>query len=246
MANYILIIQYDGGRYRGWQRLGGEENTIQGKIEHVLSEMAGKKVEIIGSSRTDAGVHALAQAANFHLDSEHSDDEILDYLNRYLPQDICITDVKKVPGNFHARFHARQKTYLYKIWNNKYPNPFLRKYSMHVAQPLDIPKMRTAAGHFIGRHDFTAFSNAKSKKKSTVREIYSLNVTKDEDGLIEIRVCGNGFLYNMVRRMVGALIEAGLGRIAPDSIPDILASGERNRIGLIAEPNGLYLEEIQF
>lgn len=246
MANYKIIIQYDGGRYRGWQRLGGEENTIQGKIEHVLSEMTGKKVEIIGSSRTDAGVHALAQAANFHLGYEYSESEILDYLNRYLPQDICITHIEKVPENFHARFHAKQKTYLYRIWNKKYINPFLRKYSMHINQPLDISKMQTAARYFIGTHDFTAFTNAKSKKKSMVREIYSLNITKSEEGMIDIRVCGNGFLYNMVRRMVGALIEVGLGRIQPDSIQDILASGERNRIGMIAEPNGLFLEEIQF
>jgi tRNA pseudouridine38-40 synthase len=246
MANYKMIIQYDGGRYKGWQRLGGEENTIQGKIENVLSEMAGTKIEIIGSSRTDAGVHALAQTANFHLEGSYSENEIMEYLNRYLPQDICITHVKRVPEDFHARYNAKQKTYLYKIWNKRYPNPFMRKYSMHVDQPLDIPKMQKAAGYFIGQHDFTALSNAKSRKKSMVREIYTLDISEGEGGLIEIRVCGNGFLYNMVRRMVGVLIETGLGRIPADSVPDIITSGERNKVGLIADPCGLYLEEITF
>ncbi|MFX3623142.1 MAG: tRNA pseudouridine(38-40) synthase TruA [Ectobacillus sp.] len=245
MNNYKLIIQYDGGRYKGWQRLGSSENTIQGKIENVLSELVGEQVEIIGCSRTDAGVHALAQVANFKVEKNIAEDEIKKYLNAYLPRDISVTEVASVPERFHARYNAKAKTYLYKIWNEEHTNPFMRKYSMHVKQKLDIEKMRQACQYFIGAHDFTAFSNAKSKKKSMVREIYSLNLA-EQGGLIQIRVRGSGFLHNMVRKIVGALIEVGLGRIDAEEIPVILESKERNRVNCLAEAGGLHLEKIDF
>ncbi|WNF36755.1 tRNA pseudouridine(38-40) synthase TruA [Bacillaceae bacterium IKA-2] len=245
MNNYKLVIQYDGGRYKGWQRLGNGENTIQGKIENVLTEMAGKKIEIIGSSRTDAGVHAFAQIANFKISGNLTEVEINNYLNRYLPQDISVVEVSVVPERFHARYNTKEKTYLYKVWNAEYTNPFMRKYSMHVEKELNITKMKEAAQYFIGEHDFTAFSNAKSKKKTTVREIYSLEI-KENAGLIEIRVRGNGFLHNMVRKMVGTLLEVGLGQIEAKSIPTIINSQERNQTGIIADAAGLYLEKIEF
>lgn len=245
MKNYRMIIQYDGGRYKGWQRLGSGDNTIQGKLEQVLTELAGYEVEITGSSRTDAGVHALAQVANFKLEEEISEEQIKEYLNRYLPQDICVTSVDMVAENFHSRYHVKDKTYLYKIWNKEYTNPFMRKHSMHVKEALDIKLMQEAAHYFLGAHDFTAFSNAKSKKKSMVREIYSIHFEIIE-GFIHIRICGNGFLYNMVRWMVGALIEVGLGNIKPEEIPSILESKERGRIGRLAEAYGLYLEKVTY
>ncbi|WP_369901186.1 tRNA pseudouridine(38-40) synthase TruA [Bacillus manliponensis] len=245
MNNYKLTIQYDGGRYKGWQRLGNSDNTIQGKIESVLSEMVGEEIEIIGSSRTDAGVHALHQVANVKLNGDWTTDEVKKYLTRYLPQDISVIDVTLVPDRFHARYNTKAKTYLYKIWNEEHTNPFMRKYSMHVEQKLDIEKMKKAAQHFIGSHDFTAFSNAKSKKKSMVREIYSLSITK-ENGFIQIRVNGNGFLHNMVRKIVGALIEVGLGRMDANEIPAILEAKQRNAINCLADGNGLYLEKIDF
>lgn len=245
MNNYKLIIQYDGGRYKGWQRLGSGENTIQGKIENVLSEMVGEKIEIIGCSRTDAGVHALAQVANFKTRENLTELDIKNYLNKYLPQDISIKEVMLVSESFHARFNAKGKTYLYKIWNKEYTNPFMRKYSMHVEEPLNITKMKEAAKCFIGEHDFTAFSNAKSKKKSMVREIYSIDIEKDA-GFIQIRVHGNGFLYNMVRKVVGTIIEVGLGEVDTESIPGIINSNERNQTGRIADACGLYLENIEF
>lgn len=245
MNNYKLVIQYDGGRYKGWQRLGGSENTIQGKIENVLSEMVGEPVEIIGSSRTDAGVHALAQTANFKTEKDFSPAEVMEYLNRYLPQDISVTEVSLMPGNFHARFNALEKTYLYKIWNREYPNPFMRKYSMHVAQKLDTRRMKDAAQHFIGQHDFTAFTNAKSKSKSMVRTVYSIEIAENE-GFIDIRIRGDGFLHNMVRRIVGTMIEAGLGKLDAGSIPAIIEAKERKNAGYIADACGLYLENIVF
>lgn len=245
MNNYKLTIQYDGGRYQGWQRLGNSDNTIQGKIESVLTEMAGESIEIFGCSRTDSGVHALAQIANFKMGGNSTESEVMNYLNRYLPQDISIVDVELVPERFHARYNAKDKTYLYKIWNEQYTNPFMRKYSMHVEEPLNIPCMNEACQYFIGTHDFTSYSNAKSKKKSMVREIYTIEI-EEIGGFLEIRVRGNGFLYNMVRKIVGTLIEVGLGEIDAAKIPSILESKERVQTGRMADPAGLYLENVDF
>ncbi|KMK75083.1 tRNA pseudouridine(38-40) synthase TruA [Alkalihalobacillus pseudalcaliphilus] len=240
MNNYRLTIQYDGTRYKGWQRLGHTDQTIQAKIEHVVSKMADTATEIIGSGRTDAGVHAMAQIANFKMSKAMSEKEVHSYLNRFLPQDIVVTNVEIVSDRYHARFHTKEKTYTYKIWNQAYTNPFLNKFSMHVEQELDIEKMKKAAQYFVGTHDFTAFSNAKSNKKTKVRDIYSLEITK-EAGLIEIKISGNGFLYNMVRKIVGTLIEVGVGNIDGEIIPQIIKSKERNQTGRMAEAAGLFL-----
>jgi tRNA pseudouridine38-40 synthase len=245
MNNYKMVIQYDGGRYKGWQRLGEGDNTIQGKFEAVLSELTGEKIEIIGCSRTDAGVHALSQTANFKTRKDLAASDIKVYLNRYLPQDIAVLEVTPVHDSFHARYNAKAKTYLYRIWNKEYPNPFLRKYSMYVEEKLDITRMRSASRFFIGEHDFTAYSNAKTKKKSMVREIYSIDFVQN-DGIIEIRISGNGFLYNMVRRIIGTLIEVGLGKIKEDSINDIMISKERAQAGSMADACGLFLEKIEY
>ncbi len=243
--NYKLTIQYDGTRYKGWQRLGSRENTIQGKIEHVLSEMVGQPIEIVGCSRTDAGVHALAQIANFKTNQAFKEKEIKDYLNKYLPKDITVSDVRSVDERFHARYNAKDKTYVYKIWNEDYLNPFMRNYSMHVEKKLDLKAMQKASETFVGSHDFTTFSNAKSKKKSMVRDIYAIDI-KDADGFIEIRIRGNGFLYNMVRKMVGVLIEVGLGRLEAKDIEVMLQTKERSQVNYMAFAGGLFLEKIDY
>ncbi|WP_459502189.1 tRNA pseudouridine(38-40) synthase TruA [Bacillus sp. C1] len=245
MNNYKLTIQYDGARYKGWQRLGNNDNTIQGKIESVLSEMVGKEIEIIGCSRTDAGVHALNQVANFKVDEKLAEPKVKKYLNQYLPNDLSVTNVELVPERFHARYNSKAKTYLYKIWNEEHTNPFMRKYSMHVPKKLNIESMKKAAQYLIGSHDFTAFSNAKSKKKSMVREVYMLDVVESE-GFIQIRVSGNGFLHNMVRKIVGALVEVGLGQLDAEAIPHILEAKQRNQINCLADASGLYLEKVDF
>lgn len=245
MKNFRLDIQYDGGRYKGWQRLGDDDNTIQGKIENVLSEMVGRKIEIIGSSRTDAGVHAFDQVANFKMSESFSEAEIKSYLTKYLPQDISITKVTVVHDRFHARYNAKDKTYLYKIWNEEHPHPFMRKYSIHVENKLAINQMRKAAAYFIGEHDFTSYSNAKSKKKSMIRTIHTIKIDESE-GFIFIRVKGDGFLYNMVRKMVGTLIEVGLNQKEAEEIPAIISSKERNQTGGMADARGLHLEKIEF
>lgn len=246
MYNYKLILQYDGGRYKGWQRLSRGEATIQDKIEQVLSQLDGQPVEIIGCSRTDAGVHALAQVANFKTKNKYGCDELMGYLNRYLPKDISILKAEEAEEQFHARYHAKEKTYLYKIWNREYSNPFMRKYSMHVAERLEQEVMAQAGRYFVGTHDFTAFSNAKSKKKSMERTIYSVEISHEDDGFLHIRIRGDGFLYNMARWIVGTLIAVGLGRMKAEEIPEILASKERGRAGDLAEALGLYLEKIVY
>ncbi len=245
MYNYKLTLQYDGGRYKGWQRLGQGEATIQDKLEQVLTQLTKQSIEIIGCSRTDAGVHALAQVANFKTNHFFSSKEVMNYLNRYLPRDITVIEVDQVEEQFHARYHAKDKTYLYRIWNKEYSNPFMRKYSMHVNEALDLKEMRLASSYMLGTHDFTAFSNAKSKKKSMIRTIYSIEF-EENDGFINIRIRGDGFLYNMVRWMVGTLIAVGLGRVKSEELPEIFDAKQRNRTGDLADAAGLYLEKVTY
>lgn len=245
MSNYKLTVQYDGSRYRGWQRLGDSENTIQFKLENVLTLYAGEPVQINGSGRTDAGAHALAQSANFKLKDNPPAIEIKEYMNRYLPDDISVIRVEWMEERFHARYHAQSKSYLYKIWNREHPNPFMRKYSMHVPEKLNLDSMKEAAKSFIGTYDFTAFSNAKSKAKSAVRTVTSIDF-EEKDGFIEIRLTGDGFLHNQVRKMVGYLIGVGTGQLKGEDISDIIVSQDRSRVKMMADACGLFLEEVSF
>ncbi|MCL1631355.1 tRNA pseudouridine(38-40) synthase TruA [Sporolactobacillus sp. CPB3-1] len=245
MNNYKLTIQYDGGRYKGWQRLGDGRHTIQEKIEQVLAALINEPIEIIGCSRTDAGVHALGQTANFRTPKTLEEGHIFDYLNHQLPKDISVIGVTRVPERFHARYNARKKTYLYKIWNGPCSHPFMRKYSMHVEERMDLSLMQKASRDFLGSHDFTAYANAKSKKKSSVRTISAIRFD-GHDGFIDIRLTGDGFLYNMARKMVGTLIDIGLGKIPADAILNILESKQRIQTGRMADACGLYLEKIDY
>lgn len=245
MNNYKLTIQYDGSKYKGWQRLKNSDNTIQGKIENVLSLFLKNDTEIIGCSRTDAGVHALKQIANFKTEINVNIDDLINYLNHYLPEDISIVDISKVAENFHSRYNAKNKTYVYKIWNKNYSEPFQRKYSFHIKENLDIEKMKKASEIFIGTHDFTAFTSAVSKSKSMVRTIYNIGF-KENNGMIEIRYTGDGFLHNMVRRITGAIIEAGLNKFNLNNIKTILDAEKNHIIGATAPSLGLFLENIEF
>ncbi len=245
MGNYRMIIQYDGSKYRGWQRLGDSDNTIQGKIENVLSKMLGREMQIIGCSRTDAGVHALHQVANFILEENKKTEDIQRYLNHYLPNDISVVEVKKVQERFHSRHNAGNKTYVYKIWNKEYSNPFLRKYSYHIKEKLDIEKIRHGAKYFLGEHDFTSFTSAQSKKKTMIRRIDKIDI-RSMEGMCEIRITGNGFLHNMVRRIVGALVEIGFDRFDAKHIPDILKIKKSTIIGEKVPGCGLFLESIEY
>jgi len=245
MANYRIEIVYDGGRYKGWQRLGDSDMTIQSKIEDVLTKLTLEPVEIIGSGRTDAGVHAKKQVANFHLKDELNPKDIKEYLYRYLPNDILVTKVLKVDEKFHARFSATSKVYTYKIWNEFYHDPFTRKYMLHVQKDLNIDIMERAAEHLIGKYDFTAFTTAKSKKKSMVREIKSIDITKNGH-VLHITVEADGFLHKMMRKIAGTLIEVGLGNMKLAEVPEILGQRDRSKSAPIAPAHGLYLMEVKY
>ena len=243
MRNIKLTIQYDGARYKGGQKLGDHDMTLQAKFESVLSKMAGEPVEIIGSGRTDMGVHALGQVANFKTTSQLRTGEILDYLYRYLPEDIVVTRIEEVDARFHARYHAQSKKYLYRICNHRYHDPFLRKYMHHVPEKLDLEAMRRAALSLVGEHDFAAFKSSRSKKKSNQRTIYSIDIQKN-GRVVEMIFHGNGFLHNMVRIIVGTLLEVGMGRMQPEIVGEILHKQDRTLAGPTADAKGLYLQEV--
>lgn len=244
MRNLRLDICYDGTRYRGWQRLPGREDTIQGKLETALSRILGEEIEVSGSGRTDAGVHARGQVANFHCESTMDAGEILEHLRRYLPEDIGIYSCKDVSPRFHARLNAKEKTYLYRIWRSQAPCVFERRYVTVMEGPLDLTAMEQAAAYLTGQHDFSAFCGNAKMKKSTVRYIRSITLEENEQEL-SIRFTGNGFLYNMVRILVGTLVEVGRGERAPDSIPALFGE-KRAQAGFLAPPQGLCLEEVVY
>ncbi len=244
MRNLRLDICYDGTRYRGWQRLSGTDNTIQGKIETTLSRILGEPIEISGSGRTDAGVHAKGQVANFHCESTMPAQEILSGLRRYLPEDIGIYSCKDCSQRFHARLNAREKTYRYRIWNSEQPCVFERRFVMILPEKLDVEAMQRAADYFCGEHDFGAFCGNPKFKKSTVRFIRSLEVSRAGEELW-ITVTGNGFLHNMVRIIAGTLIEVGRGERSPDSIPELFG-GKRAEAGFLVPPQGLCLLEVEY
>jgi len=244
MRNLRLDICYDGTRYRGWQRLPGKDDTIQGKLETTLSRILGEPVEVSGSGRTDAGVHARGQVANFHCESTMAPEEILVNLRKYLPEDIGIYSCKEVSPRFHARLNAREKTYRYRIWNSDAPCVFDRRYVTVVPEALDVDEMRCAAAHFVGEHDFSAFCTNAKMKKSTVRFIRSLTVERVGQE-IQITVTGNGFLQNMVRILAGTLLEVGRGERSSDSIPDLFG-GKRADAGFLAPAQGLCLQEVYY
>lgn len=247
MRNIKLIIEYDGSRYDGWQRLGKDsgKNTIQGKIEEVLRRMSGEQILISGSGRTDAGVHACAQTANFHTRSGMTCLEIKHYLNHYLPMDIRVLQVDEVSERFHSRLNATSKKYLYRIGIGDAPCVFDRKYIWHCPETLDLDRMRQAAAYFVGRHDFKAFSSVKKTGKSTVREIYDIHISGD-DRELRLIFHGNGFLYNMVRIMTGTLVAVGRGECAPEDIPRIFESRDRSQAPAMAPALGLFLLEVEY
>lgn len=245
LRNIKLIVEYDGGRYKGWQRLQGVEATIQGKLEEVVSKMLSTKTEIIGSGRTDAGAHAEMQVANFHTSSNMPIEEMQGYMNHYLPQDIVVKEIKAVDERFHSRYNVKSKVYIYQIWNSRIPSAFERKYSYHIPEELDIKEMGKAAHKLIGTHDFIAFSSVKKSNKSTVRNISSIEIERVKE-MVLIKVEGDGFLHNMVRIIVGTLIEVGLGRRTPDYIESIFKGGKRLEAGQTVPAQGLFLHEVKY
>ena len=244
MRNIRLDICYDGTRYNGWQRQTAHDNTIQGKLETALSRILGEPIEISASGRTDTGVHARGQVANFHTDSAMPCVELLAELRKYLPEDIGIYSCREVSPRFHARLNALEKTYQYRLWNSDRPCVFDRRFVAVMEEALDVERMQEAAQLLLGTHDFSAFCANKKMKKSTVRTIKSFTVQRVGEE-IRFTVTGNGFLHNMVRILVGTLVEVGRGEREMDSIP-ALFGGKREDAGFLAPGKGLCLMEVRY
>ena len=243
--NLKLTIEYDGTRYEGWQRQTKTEQTIQGKIEKVLSRMTEQDIQIDGAGRTDAGVHAKAQTASVHLDGFWESQKVLEYLNTYLPEDIGITRIDRVSDRFHARLWATGKCYSYRIGTDCYKSVFDRKYRYELGEKLDVEAMRRAAEDLKGVHDFRSFCGNPKFKKSTERKITGIDIIEYPHEL-KIVYTGNGFLQYMVRILTGTLIEVGLHQRRSDSMPQLLAAKERKLAGVTAPAKGLSLEQVYY
>lgn len=264
-VNYMMILQYDGTRYNGWQKQGNTKNTIQGRLEEVLSRYFGQQIEVHGSGRTDAGVHAMGQTASFKVDQDlpegrsgaemsegaAGDDHfkliaLKDGLNGFLPEDIRIISLTRAEPRFHARLNAKEKEYRYYISLDQKKDVFARRYMIQLEEPrkLDIQRMEQAAGRLVGEHDFAGFSDNRSNK-STVRSIYDIRFEKEE-GLLTVIFRGNGFLYHMVRLIMGTLLEIGLGRAEEPLIRDILETKDRKKVPAMAPAQGLFLYRVSY
>ncbi len=242
--NYRFIIMYDGSRYYGWQRLPGHD-TIQGKLEAVLERLCGEPVEVIGAGRTDAGVHARQMAANAVLETVLGPEEIREYLNRYLPEDIAVREVKEAGPRFHARYNATGKSYCYTCFDGPVRPVFDRKYVYALEESPDLEAMREAALLLKGEHDFRNFCMNPRMKKSTVRVVDRIYIEREGD-YIRFTFHGTGFLQNMVRIMVGTLLEVGWGHMSLARVEEVLHSRERQKAGPTAPAQGLCLLQVDY
>lgn len=245
MHNYKLLIQYDGTRYNGWQRQGNTENTIQGKLNETIGKYLNEEIDIAGSGRTDAGVHAYGQVASFKSKAYFDAEKFVTDVNGFLPKDIRILSVENADERFHARLSAVSKTYEYTIDNGKVSDVFARKYAWRIEDKLDVKQMRLAADRLKGTHDYTSFCGNKKFKKSPVRTVTDITIG-EQNGKITIAYTGDGFLQNMVRILTGTLVEVGLGKRSADSMDEILGAKNREAAGTMAPPEGLFLKEVYY
>lgn len=243
--NYKIVLQYEGTRYDGWQKQKNTENTIQGKLERILARMTGEEVEVHGSGRTDAGVHARGQVANFHLPPGMEAAAVMEYLNRYLPEDIGVLSIAEVPERFHSRLKARKKIYVYQIETAARCDVFVRRIQYGLGQPLDLTAMRQAAAALCGTCDYKSFCGNSRMKKSTVRTVESIDIHQDGT-VVVLTFVGNGFLQHMVRIMTGTLLEVGLGKRKPETMGAILAARDRRAAGDTAPAEGLSLARVLY
>ena len=244
MRNIKLTIEYDGKDFNGWQKQPNKLN-IQGEIERAIRNITGEEVDLYASGRTDAGVHALGQVANFKTESKIPIEKIAIAINSQVKNSIRIIQAEEVEENFHSRYNCKQKTYRYIINNSPYGSAVYRNFEYHMPIQLNVENMKKAILHFEGEHDFKAFKSSGTSSKSSVRTIYRA-ILKEEGNRIIIELTGNGFLYNMVRIIAGTLVDVGLGKIAPDTIPDIIESKDRTRAGKTLPPQGLFLLKVEY
>lgn len=244
MRNIKVIIEYDGTEYHGWQ---SQENAIsvQRVVEDAFKKLTGENTKLIGASRTDTGVHAYGQTANFFTHSKIPAEKFFLAVNSLLPSDISIVHSEEVPQDFHSRFSAKGKKYKYLIYNDRAPSALMRNRAFHVPVSLSLEDMKKAAQYIPGKKDFSAFKASGSSVKDSVRTVRGIELQKASN-IIELSVSGDGFLYNMVRIIAGTLVDVGMGRISPDDIGDILESKDRTRAGRTAPAHGLYLVEVYY
>ena len=245
MLNFKLIIEYDGTEFHGWQRQESER-TIQHEIEQALSTMVGGPVTLIGSGRTDAGVHALGQVANFLCETQLSPEVFQKGLNSLLPEDIVIKDCRNVDKSFHARYDAKSKVYHYQILNRKVATAIGRQYAWFIRRKLDIMAMRSAIAYIIGTHDFKSFEGTGSPRSHTTRSVLSAELVENKEGSVIFQIEADGFLRYMVRNMVGTLVDVGLGKLTSTDFKDILQSKNRSNASATAPPHGLFLMEVKY
>jgi tRNA pseudouridine38-40 synthase len=249
--NYRLTIQYDGTDFAGWQVQAQGERTVQGELERVLSLLDGRAVAVAGAGRTDAGVHAEAQVASFRLERELAPERLRDAVNGNVAADLRVIEARHAPDDFHARFSARGKTYVYRVFNERFGSPFLSRYTHQEGRPLDIGRMRECARLFVGTHDWTAFSAAQSDVMDRVRTLARLDIAerRSERGrgrLVEITASADGFLRFMVRSIAGTLMACGRGELGEDTIARALATGDRDLAAPTAPARGLTLVEVRY
>lgn len=244
MRNIKIVIEYDGSNYHGWQ-VQENAKTVQGEILKAIKKITGEEVNLIGAGRTDAGVHALGQVANFKTGCKIPVDRIHKALNSTLPKDIVVKKSEEVDLDFHARFCAKGKEYVYTIYNSEVPSALWRNFSFHYPFSLNIEEMRRACEYFLGTHDFRAFMATGSNVKETVRSITRLDIVKKAE-FIFIIISADGFLYNMVRIIAGTLLDVGIGKKSPKDIPEIIKAGDRSLAGLTLPPHGLCLKKVYY
>ncbi len=244
MRNIKLTIEYDGKDFNGWQKQPNKLN-IQGEIEKAIQNVTGEQVNLIGSGRTDAGVNAFGQVANFKIDSEFPIEKMATAINSQLKKSIRVKKAEEVSSDFHSRYNCHSKTYNYVIDNSEQGSAIYRNLSYHVSKKLNIEKMQKAISYFIGEHDFSSFKSSGTSSKSSVRTIYNATVVKENDK-VTISLTGNGFLYNMVRIISGTLVEVGLNNIEPQEIPKIIEAKNRQMAGKTLPPQGLFLINVEY
>ena len=242
---FKLIIEYDGTDYHGWQRQKNDR-SVQGEIEAALFIMTGRKITVIGSGRTDAGVHALAQVASFRCDTHLTAGVFQKGLNSLLDVDVVIRNCHRAVDDFHARYNAKRKTYQYRIINSELPAAIGRQYAWHIRRPLDVQAMRRALPYIIGEHDFTSFEGTGSPRNTAVRHVMRAEIQEAPDNRVFLDITANGFLKHMVRNLVGTLVEIGLGKYTPEDMGQILEARNRSRAGATAPPQGLFLVNVEY
>lgn len=245
MKNVKLLIEYDGTLFHGWQRQKSDR-TIQGEIEKALETMTGEKITLNGSGRTDAGVHALGQTANFRHATRLTPEIFCKGLNSMLPEDIVITSCERVPADFHARFDVKSKKYRYRILNREIPMAVGRHYSWFIKKKLSRVAMESTLPHIIGSHDFKAFEGAGSPRSHTTRTVMNATLKERDNGFLEFEIEADGFLRFMVRNIVGTLVDVGLGKIPPEDFRRIRRSRDRSQASPTAPPHGLFLVEVKY